>query len=62
MKVHNYIYEKMSKAGYTCGIGIEALEHARPANPESAIDIEAAQRPGSNLSNTIWFEQSLELF
>ena len=53
MKVHNYIYEKMSKAGYTCGIGIEALEHARPANPESSIDIEAAQRTGSNLSNMI---------
>lgn len=53
MKVHNYIYEKMSEAGYTCGIGIEALEQARPANPESEIDIEAAQRPRSNLSNTI---------
>ena len=60
LQVHNYIYEKMSEAGYTCGIGIEALEHARPANAESEIDIEAAQRPGSNLLNRINFEQSLE--
>lgn len=51
--MHNYIYEKMFEGGHTCGIGIEALEHSLPADPESALDIEAAQRPDSNLWNMI---------
>ena len=38
----------MHESAYICGIGIEALEHSRPANPESELDIEASQRPCYN--------------